>query len=87
MELHMILIKHPKLFQSMVVQMISVGEQTGKISEMMLRLALFFEEDVTETTKNLSTVIEPFLMIVTGAVVGFFAVSMLQPIYSSLGNI
>ncbi|MBI4225475.1 MAG: type II secretion system F family protein [Candidatus Sungbacteria bacterium] len=86
-ELHTILVKYPQLFQPMVIQMISVGEQTGKISEMMLRLALFFEEDVTATTKNLSTIIEPLLMVVIGIAVGFFAVAMLQPIYGSLNNI
>lgn len=86
-ELHAILVTYPKLFQPMVVQMISVGEQTGKISEMMLRLAMFFEEDVTATTKNLSTIIEPILMVAIGLVVGFFAIAMLQPIYGSLGNI
>ena len=85
--LNKILVKYPKLFQPMVVQMISVGEQTGKISEMMLRLAMFFEEEVSSTTKNLSTIIEPILMVVIGAAVGFFAVAMLQPIYGSLGNI
>lgn len=86
-ELHTILVKYPKLFQPMVIQMISVGEQTGKISDMMLRLALFFEEDVTATTKNLSTIIEPLLMVAIGVVVGFFAIAMLQPIYGSLSNI
>ena len=49
---------------------------------MMLRLALFFEEEVTSTTKNLSTIIEPALMILIGIFVGFFAVSMLGPMYS-----
>lgn len=85
--LHEILAPHSDIFQPLIVQMISVGEETGKISSMLLRLAQFFEADVTETTKNLSTVIEPLLMIIIGVVVGFFAIAMLQPIYSSLGNI
>lgn len=86
-QLNKILILHPAIFQPLVTQMISIGEETGKISNMLLRLALFFEEEVNSITKNLSTIIEPILMIVIGAVVGIFVISMLQPIYSSLGNI
>jgi type IV pilus assembly protein PilC len=86
-QLNEILGRHTEIFQPVVIQMIKVGEETGKVSDLMLRVAIFFEEDVTETTKNLSTVIEPILMIVIGTAVGFFAVSMLQPIYGSLGNI
>ncbi len=82
-----ILGKYPKLFHPVMIQMIKVGEETGTMGNMLLRLALFFEEDVATTTRNFSTIIEPFLMIFIGAVVGFFAVSMLQPIYSSLGSI
>ena len=85
-QLHTILETYPKIFHKTATQMIGVGEETGKISSMLLRLALFYEEDVGATTKNLSTIIEPILMVVIGAAVGFFAVSMLQPIYSSIGN-
>ena len=67
--------------------MIKVGEEAGKVSELLLRVALFFEEEVNDLTKNLSTIIEPLLMIVIGLVVGLFSYSMLQPIYSSLGNL
>lgn len=86
-QLNQILGRNREIFQPLVTQMIQVGEETGKISDMLLRLALFFEEDVTSTTKNLSTIIEPILMIFIGAAVGFFAISMLQPIYGSLGSI
>ena len=86
-QLHIIFEPHPILFPKIVTQMIAVGEETGKISSMMLRLAIFYEEEVENTTKNLSSIIEPVLMIVIGVAVGFFAVSMLQPIYSSLGNL
>lgn len=86
-QLNEILHEHPDIFHPMVVQMIKVGEESGKISDMLLRLAMFFEEDVDNTTKNLSTIIEPVLMLMIGAFVGFFAISILQPIYGSLGNI
>ena len=86
-ELHIILGKYPNIFQPMVIQMMSVGEETGQIADMLLRLALFFEAEVNATTKNLSTIIEPLLMVIVGIGVGFFAIAMLQPIYGSLGNI
>jgi len=86
-QLNEILHGYPGLFHPMVIQMVKVGEETGKISDMLLRLALFFEEDVNNATKNLSSLIEPILMLIIGAIVGFFAISMLQPIYGSLGNI
>ncbi len=86
-QLNEILHQHKDLFHPMVIQMVKVGEESGKVSGMLLRLALFFEEDVNDTTKNLSTIIEPLLMLFIGAFVGFFAVSILQPIYGSLGNI
>lgn len=85
--LNALLAKSPNLFNPLVVQMVSVGEETGSISSMLLRIALFFEEDVNNATKNLSTLIEPVLMIIIGIAVGFFVISMLQPIYSSLGGL
>lgn len=85
--LHAILAERAELFPPMVTQMIQVGEETGSLSRMLLRLALFYEEEVSNTTKNLSSIIEPILMIVIGGVVGFFAISMIQPIYSGLGNL
>ena len=86
-QLHEILSIHPKIFRHIVIQMIEVGEETGKLSEMLLRLAMFFEEDVANTTKNMSTIIEPVLMVFIGGAVGFFAISILQPIYNSMNNI
>ncbi|MEK7464954.1 MAG: type II secretion system F family protein [Patescibacteria group bacterium] len=77
----------PDIFSPMTVEMIHVGEETGTITKMLLRLALFYEEEVSNTTKNLASIIEPLLMIIVGAVVGFFAISMIQPIYGSLGNL
>jgi len=74
-------------YPALVFQMLEVGEETGETVEVLKKLADFYEEEVTEATKNLSTLIEPFLMIIVGAVVGFFAISMIQPIYSIMGTI
>jgi len=73
------------IYPSIIIQMIEVGEETGETSDILGRLADFFEEEVGNATKNLSAVIEPVLMLIVGAVVGFFAISMIQPMYSMLG--
>ncbi len=54
---------------------------------MLLEVAIFYENDVEERTKDLSTIIEPVLMVIIGAAVGFFALSMVTPIYSVMDNI
>ena len=86
-ELSTVIAEYPDIFPVIVAQMIRVGEETGKTEDMMVKLAEFYEEEVNQITKNLSSIIEPVLMLVIGSAVGFFAVAMLQPMYSVLENI
>lgn len=75
-------IEHPKLYPVFVGEMMTVGEETGQISGMLAQVAEYYEQDVEEGTKDLSTIIEPVLMLLIGTFVGIFAVTMISPIYS-----
>ena len=69
------------LYPSVVTQMTQVGETTGHLSSSLLYLAEMHEDEMNNQTKNLSTSIEPVLMIVMGILVGFIAISIITPIY------
>lgn len=77
-----IFVEHTELYPILVGEMILVGEETGKISGMLGELAIFYEDEVERKTKDLSTIIEPLLMVIIGAGVGFFALALISPIYS-----
>ena len=70
-----------------LTKMVGIGEKTGKLDETLLYLGDFFEEEVDETTKNLSTIIEPVLLLVIGLGVGFIALAIISPIYELTGSI
>lgn len=73
--------RNSRIFPLILAQMVAVGETTGNLSETLLFIAELYENEVDMLTKNLSTSLEPILMIMMGAVVGFIAVSIITPIY------
>ena len=81
-QLSSIFSKYPRLYPPFVSEMAAVGEETGKLAEMLENVAVYYEDDVDAKTKDLSAIVEPVLMIIVGIAVGIFAVSMLAPTYS-----
>jgi type II secretory pathway component PulF len=79
--------KNPSLFDPLVTQMIEVGEESGTTDTVLGEIARFYEAEVDQTMKNLSSILEPVLMLIIGAVVGILAVAMISPIYSITQNV
>lgn len=79
-------IKSNPVWPAMVPQMIGVGEQTGKMDSVLEKLADFFEEEVDNIVKNLTTLMEPLLMVVMGVGVAGLLIAIMMPIYN-LGNV
>jgi type IV pilus assembly protein PilC len=72
---------------SIATKMVAVGERTGKLDETFLYLEEFFEAEVDDATKNLSTVLEPVMLLFIGAIVAFIALAIISPIYQLTGSI
>ena len=77
-----VFIERSDLYPILVGEMILVGEETGQIAGMLNELAGYYEAEVERKTKDLSTIIEPLLMVFIGGGVGFFALALIAPIYS-----
>ena len=70
------------MFPSTVTQMVSVGEETGTVDEILKEVALFYEEDIDQVMKNLPAVIEPVLILLLGLGVGALEIAIILPLYS-----
>lgn len=79
--------KSPGLFPALFIRMTRVGEESGTLGDTFLYLASFFEEEINDATKNLSTLLEPVLLVGIGLMVGTVALSIISPIYEVVGKI
>jgi type IV pilus assembly protein PilC len=80
--------KHsPKRFPGLVSKMIKVGEQSGNLAETFAYLADYYEEDLDSLSRNLSSILEPVLLVFIGIIVAFVAMAVISPIYNFTSNV
>lgn len=82
-----VLIRHPKHVPTFVVQMIQVGEETGKLDKTLMEIVNFYQKDVKRAVDTFIALLEPILIIFLGIVVSLLAISVLSPLYGALGSI
>lgn len=75
------------LFPPLIVEMAKIGEQTGKLDDSLMRVSEYYEREVEQTVKGLTTAMEPVIMIVLAAGVGFLIISIITPIYNIISQI
>ncbi|HEY3376723.1 MAG TPA: type II secretion system F family protein, partial [Armatimonadota bacterium] len=73
-------LERSKLFPSMVLQMISIGEETGTLDAMLGKVAEFYEEEVDAAVESLTAALEPLMIVFLGGIVGFIVVAMFMPL-------
>lgn len=86
-ELSLELGKYPRLIPPLAHRLIHVGSETGTLHKMLLYLADFYAKEVDETSKRIAVLMEPMLIILIGALVGFLALSVISPIYQVVSSI
>jgi type IV pilus assembly protein PilC len=87
LDLSEVMAEYGTIYPGMMIHMIEVGEETGSLENTLKQVAEFYEEEVDQFTSNLSSVIEPILMLVMGGAVGLFAIALIQPMYSIMETI
>ncbi len=75
------------VFPAMVTHMIDVGEETGRLSDMLVKVSDFYDDEVDNAVKGLTSMIEPCLIVFMGLVVGFIAISIMAPIFKIVTSI
>ena len=79
--------KRKDIFPYMLINMVSVGEKTGNLDLTLEELAVFYEEEVDDSIKNMVSLIEPLLLLIMGVIVATIAFSIIMPIYQLVGSV
>jgi len=80
-------LKDTPVFPGMVCSMIGVGEETGALDTMLAKIADFYEDQVEAAVKQLTSILEPVMIILVGAIVGFIVISMYMPLFKVYDSI
>jgi len=80
-------LKETGMFPSLVIQLVAAGEKTGAMPEMLGEIVAFYDDEVQQKLKGLTSVLEPVMMLFLGVVIGVFALSVISPIYNLMGTI
>jgi len=86
-QIHEAIKKYPELFTPIITQMITIGEQTGELYNILEEIAAFYEDEVDKIMENLPAIIEPILILVLGVGVGLVAIALIMPMYSLTSSI
>lgn len=71
-----------QVFPPLIVRMVAIGEETGKLDKVLQDMAVFYEEEVNEISDNLNKLMEPMILVIVGGIVAFLAIAIYLPIYS-----
>ena len=82
-----ILEKYPDYFPPLVVQMVSVGEVSGKLDELLEKIASFYKQEIELRLSTIDEMLQPVLIVILGVFVGFLVASILFPIYNLIQSI
>jgi type IV pilus assembly protein PilC len=80
-------LRESKMFPTMVAHMVGVGEETGNLDGMLGKVADFYEDEVAAVIKALTSILEPVMIVLVGAIVGFIVISMYLPLFQLYDNI
>lgn len=80
-------IKESKEFLPLVGQMVGIGEKTGEVDAMLNRITLYYDQEISRSVKNITTIIEPVMMVLMGGMVGFILAAVMVPMYGLINEL